>query len=287
MSMIQKFSGLDSECQQLIKDLADIENELLGTSVKNLTELIWQRDELRNELTAKGVDWNVIVDAFDPAPAPKKKASKTKGSSKSVKPAPYVKCAHKHPPVVIDGYGTIVGGSCYSPVGSYDIEIGFDGGMRTPDVLLPWGCQYVRYPIVDQRAPSNAKEFDRLVDWTLKQMKAGKTVHVGCIGGHGRTGTFLAALVFKATGNLDATKWLRDNYCSKAVETASQVEFLKSRYNITPVPPRHSKTVYEPLSAHDKSVVSGLSFAGSSTEPKNRIISPLRNRSIWGETKLT
>jgi protein-tyrosine phosphatase len=42
--------------------------------------------------------------------------------------------------------------------------------------------------------PDKPDEFKKLVAWTRKQLEAGLKVHCGCMGGHGRTGTFLAAL---------------------------------------------------------------------------------------------
>ena len=51
------------------------------------------------------------------------------------------------------------------------------------------------FPVRDMAAPDDAAQFRKLVEWTKGEVDAGRKVHVGCIGGHGRTGTFLAALV--------------------------------------------------------------------------------------------
>ena len=37
-------------------------------------------------------------------------------------------------------------------------------------------------------APSNVARFKKLVTWVCTQLQDGKTVHIGCIGGDGRTG---------------------------------------------------------------------------------------------------
>jgi hypothetical protein len=46
----------------------------------------------------------------------------------------------------------------------------------------------------------------------LDRARAGEQVEVGCLGGHGRTGTAVA--------------WVRASYCQKAVETAAQEAFI-------------------------------------------------------------
>ena len=72
------------------------------------------------------------------------------------------------------------------------------------------------------QAPKDAVEFKKMVVWLKEQGQAGKKIHIGCIGGHGRTGTLLAALVKEVTGNVDAIAYVRKNYCAKAVESNSQ-----------------------------------------------------------------
>ena len=45
----------------------------------------------------------------------------------------------------------------------------------------------------------------------------------------------LAAVVAQATGNKDAIRYVRKNYCSRAVENSDQVNFLAHHYGITKV----------------------------------------------------
>jgi hypothetical protein len=49
--------------------------------------------------------------------------------------------------------------------------------------------------------------------------------------GHGRTGTFLAALV-ATMGENDAINYVRTNYCQKAVESRVQVDFLAKHFGV-------------------------------------------------------
>jgi hypothetical protein len=61
----------------------------------------------------------------------------------------------------------------------------------------------------------------------LERAHAGERVEVGCLGGHGRTGTALACLAI-LTGHPhgEAVAWVRANYCVDAVETAEQEAFV-------------------------------------------------------------
>lgn len=57
-----------------------------------------------------------------------------------------------------------------------------------------------------------------------------KTVEIGCVGGHGRTGTLTAALVIKLMDmdSEEAITYVRENYCKKAVESKGQKDLLKA-----------------------------------------------------------
>jgi protein-tyrosine phosphatase len=51
---------------------------------------------------------------------------------------------------------------------------------------------------------------------------------VFCLGGHGRTGTAIASmLVVLGYEPLTAIKWVRENYCDEAIESASQEQYIK------------------------------------------------------------
>ena len=58
-----------------------------------------------------------------------------------------------------------------------------------------------------------------------------------CMGGHGRTGTALCALAQvvqhpPAVESGDIIQWIREVYCAEAVETASQVEYLRRELKV-------------------------------------------------------
>jgi hypothetical protein len=146
------------------------------------------------------------------------------------------RCYETHPALDLGGDLKVYGGSCITPsVPDADIYIGFDSGMRlTPD-SFPWnpgGKIEVLFYVADGAAPRNVTEFKKMVVWAAEQIRAGKKLHAGCIGGHGRTGTFLAALVRYMIGTEDAITYVRENYCHRAVESAEQVNFLHEHYGI-------------------------------------------------------
>ena len=143
-------------------------------------------------------------------------------------------CYHKHPPLKMPGTELVIyGGSCLSPIiKDADIYIGFDESMKFTKRSYPWNAgEEFLFAIRDMSVPDSPTQFGKLVDWTKAQLEAGKKVHCGCLGGHGRTGTFLAALVSRF-GEKDAVTYVRKNYCKKAVESSKQIAFLKEHFGV-------------------------------------------------------
>lgn len=150
-----------------------------------------------------------------------------------------VRCYHSHPPLVLNDGLKIYGGSCSMPiVTDAEVYVGFDYSMKKSPLSYPWveGESFL-YPIQDMGVPPDWPSFEKLIEWLAVQLTAKRKVHVGCIGGHGRTGLVLAALVKTMMDETDAIAYVRKNYCVKAVESISQVEFLVSRYGISKVQP--------------------------------------------------
>lgn len=83
----------------------------------------------------------------------------------------------------------------------------------------------------------------------IRYMSSGKKVGVYCMGGHGRTGTFLIAIAYLAQVVLPQDKmeagylgYFRDFYCGDIVETSVQVSWLKALGVDIPL---HLKPSYE------------------------------------------
>lgn len=148
----------------------------------------------------------------------------------------FTPCYASHPVIELGG-GEILGASCLHPVEGYDIYVGLDHGMQRT-VYYPWQRKprtapvEVYFPITDMQAPSDVKNFKAMIDWLAKQLAKGKKVHVGCIGGHGRTGTLMAALIAQIDENPKSAEWIRKNYCESAIETTTQIDFLEKHYGI-------------------------------------------------------
>lgn len=182
-------------------------------------------------------------------------------------------CRTSHPMLKL-GKAELRGSSCHSPiVMDSDVYVGLDHTMEQTIRRFPWESgDQVHYPITDLHAPKNPELFGKMVEWLSDQIVLGRSVHVGCFGGHGRTGLLLAALIsnlwmnyesdqgalkvdplleaeleaFKFMADLpdqdllkdhDFIGWLRKNYCKKAVESHEQIKFLMDHYGAKKVAP--------------------------------------------------
>lgn len=154
------------------------------------------------------------------------------------------RCYESHPPLQIGEY-LVYGGSCGHPkVKDADVYIGLDYNMRQTAAAYPWNAQLVEvlYPIKDMQAPDHPEEFKKMIAWLADQLEYGKKVHIGCLGGHGRTGVVLAALYSHMTGDPNAINYVRENYCEKAVESQAQIDFLHKHFGITKAKPNKLHT---------------------------------------------
>jgi hypothetical protein len=155
----------------------------------------------------------------------------------------YKSCWEDHPVVEL-GAGKFYGGHCNHPPKGYDVSVGLD--YSTKDTSFPWTKKQVRFlfEIKDFSAPSNAADFKALINYLEKALNKGGVVHVGCLGGHGRTGLVLAALVAQMTGRKNAIEWTRKNYCKSAVESKEQINFLMNHYGVDTAEPSKKHSFY-------------------------------------------
>lgn len=147
-----------------------------------------------------------------------------------------ISCYESHPEITL-GAGKLRGGSCINPIVSdFDIYVALQSNAG--DLIRmswPWlkpEEMPILFPIPDMGVPESRLHFNRMITHLAERLDDGKKVHVGCIGGHGRSGMVIAALVKTMTGEQDAITWTRKNYCKKAVETAKQVAFLHDVFGI-------------------------------------------------------
>lgn len=98
------------------------------------------------------------------------------------------------------------------------------------EIRIVWVCAQCRVHWLDGPdfgVPADPAELMAALQCALERARAGQRVELGCLGGHGRTGTALACLA-TLTGHPadDAVEWVRAAYCKKAIETDAQVEFV-------------------------------------------------------------
>lgn len=165
----------------------------------------------------------------------KNSAKKPKNDNWALAP----RCYESHPIIELGG-GEVLGSSCLYPKEGYDIYVGFDQGMRRLGGGYPWEAPDTSkieflFKIVDMGVPKSPEDFKKMIKWLSEQLEIGKNIHMGCIGGHGRTGMVMSALIKYICDVDDATTWVRENYCKKAVESQSQVMYLHKHFGIKKV----------------------------------------------------
>jgi protein-tyrosine phosphatase len=113
----------------------------------------------------------------------------------------------------------------FDPVDPYTRDRPPDYGLYLdPAWLPPWPHSHLDWP--DFGVPDEALLAAALRD-VVARARAGQAVELGCLGGHGRTGTALACLaILTGVPSGDAVAWVRAAYCADAVETAQQEAFV-------------------------------------------------------------
>jgi hypothetical protein len=133
---------------------------------------------------------------------------------------------HLHRSVVVLPDGTEVTAVSFDAAEPYVREQPPDYGLYLDHKWQPpWTHDHLDWP--DFGIPDDAAHVVAALRSVLERARAGERVEVGCLGGHGRTGTALACLAI-LTGHPhgEAVAWVRANYCSNAVETPEQEAFV-------------------------------------------------------------
>jgi protein-tyrosine phosphatase len=138
---------------------------------------------------------------------------------------------HRHRSPVVLPDGTQVTAVSFDPADPYsrardpDYGLYFDSRWQPP-----WDHGYVDWP--DFGVPANGGAVVESLKAVLERARSGQDIEVGCIGGHGRTGTALACLAVLAGHPASgAVAWVRSSYCAKAVETPEQEAFIAAVSN--------------------------------------------------------
>ncbi|MCL4743856.1 MAG: hypothetical protein KJZ83_00425 [Burkholderiaceae bacterium] len=113
--------------------------------------------------------------------------------------------------------------------GPYDNFPGRDQafGVCVRAERVPEGGFDAHVPIHDFSIPNDRLALDMAIRDTFRAAIRGRDVYVGCMGGWGRTGLFLALLA-KTAGVTDPVDYVREYYHPRAVETKPQARFVES-----------------------------------------------------------
>jgi hypothetical protein len=133
---------------------------------------------------------------------------------------------HHHRTAVVLPDGTTVTAVSFDATGPYHRDVPPDFGLYLDELWdPPWPHEHVAWP--DFGLPADLADATEAFRDLLIRARRGEAVEIGCLGGHGRTGTAVACLAVLAGAPADeAVAWVRDVYCPLAVETDEQVAFV-------------------------------------------------------------
>ncbi|MGH9171458.1 MAG: protein-tyrosine phosphatase family protein [Acidimicrobiales bacterium] len=133
---------------------------------------------------------------------------------------------HRHLSTVVLPDGTEVNAASFDDADPYRRERPPDYGLYLDRAWQPpWAHAHLDWP--DFGVPADVTGTVVGLTGALGRARAGQRVELGCLGGHGRTGTALACLsVLGGLPAAEAVAWVRANYCTDAVETSEQEAFV-------------------------------------------------------------
>jgi Protein-tyrosine phosphatase len=133
---------------------------------------------------------------------------------------------HVHRSVVILPDGTEVTAASFDAKDPYARDQAPDYGLYFDQKWSPpWAHDHLDWP--DFGVPDDATTAVGALCSVLERARAGERAEVGCLGGHGRTGTALACLaILTGCPPSEAVAWVRAIYCADAIETAEQEAFV-------------------------------------------------------------
>ncbi|MGE5137666.1 MAG: protein-tyrosine phosphatase family protein [Gemmatimonadota bacterium] len=134
--------------------------------------------------------------------------------------------AHRHLDPVVLPDGTQLTAASFDPAAPYLRARAPDYGLYLDSRWQPpWDHGSVDWP--DFGVPAGTGAVAKALETVLQRARSGQHIEIGCLGGHGRTGTALACLAV-LTGHpaAGAVAWVRSSYCPQAVETPGREAFI-------------------------------------------------------------
>jgi protein-tyrosine phosphatase len=138
-------------------------------------------------------------------------------------------CAHWRTPVRIGDSAVLCSSLLARPGGGVDNDDGPESAFyldaRWRDVDIAWPHEVIDWPDFNVIAPD---ELRRIAAGVAATRTDGARVEIGCLGGHGRTGTLLATVIgiVEHLTPSEAIGAARDRYCQHAVETPHQAQLV-------------------------------------------------------------
>lgn len=133
---------------------------------------------------------------------------------------------HRHRTLVTLPDGTAVTAVSFDPADPYTRAATPDYGLYLdPRWAPPWPHDHLDWP--DFGVPADPAAVAGALKQAFDRARAGERVEIGCLGGHGRTGTALGCLAILAGEPAgQAVDWVRTSYCAAAIETPDQEAFV-------------------------------------------------------------
>lgn len=146
------------------------------------------------------------------------------GSGKDGRYVTYMKCRHYGFPVEYPDGTTVYASSMYD---RNEGEEAPDWGLYLDSGWRAESLAYFPYWPDFGIPPNKEIAAHAIIDSFNKAREHGMWVEVGCIGGHGRTGTALACMgVLAGMTHDEAIPFVRNTYCKEAIETREQEWFV-------------------------------------------------------------
>jgi len=132
-------------------------------------------------------------------------------------------CPHRATEVVFpDGTRVFASASAFRWIGPQeppDVGVWLDESWSAHGEVIDWP---------DGGVPRDSEQVAGAIHEAFEAARRGERVEVGCVAGHGRTGTALACLAILAgVPGERAVEWVREHYCEKAVESPYQEPWVR------------------------------------------------------------
>lgn len=133
------------------------------------------------------------------------------------------KCRHTRDEVRCGAFRVCAGGAMHlreQDFSNLDVVIRLTASYEHPSIY-PDVVEVISFPIPDFQVPGEG--WAELIHEVIGRLESGQKVLVHCMGGHGRTGLFLASIIAKLEPDVEnPVVVMRERYCQKAIETREQ-----------------------------------------------------------------